>query len=343
MKFLVVRLQVTFRGHLRSFHKNMAKKIIEGYIDLKTGKFIQYSPPVPNKVLPTPELSSEKFWWEETPKNIDMANTGGVRALIPQTNVPFSGNWGENSPKGTNGQIVEAANGKWIYDESSKKWNKMGISEKGQTIVPPSPTLPPTVSQPTGTVVIPPSTTPTIPNQPTNPANNLVDYKNTLNQAVQLARDKRNELMLRFMGTVAPSGTMAASDFNSILANMNKASDITTEKALEQTTPIYDTISVDGDIYEIQKDPASKQIIGEPKLIKKSSGKVLTTSEKESQLRAQASDAFESVKGEDGYISPEDWRILRAKWLQQGGLLKDFNDNFSVYANPSRLQDYNLD
>ncbi len=51
-------------------------------------------------------------------------------------------------------------------------------------------------------------------------------------------------------------------------------------------------------------------------------------------MRSQASQAFESVKGQDGYISPSDWSKLLTTWLGQGGLLKDFEDNFNVYQNP---------
>jgi len=50
---------------------------------------------------------------------------------------------------------------------------------------------------------------------------------------------------------------------------------------------------------------------------------------------SNASQAFEEVKGTDGFISPSDWIILRNTWLQQGGILKDFVDNFSIYQNPT--------
>jgi hypothetical protein len=50
---------------------------------------------------------------------------------------------------------------------------------------------------------------------------------------------------------------------------------------------------------------------------------------------SQASEAFESVKGGDGYINPKDWVLLRNAWVANGGLLKDFIDNFSIYQNPN--------
>jgi hypothetical protein len=132
------------------------------------------------------------------------------------------------------------------------------LAATGQPTIPTAPITPETPA------------TPTLPqNQPTN---NLLEFKNTMSQVVNLARDKRNELMLKFMGSVAPSGTMAASDFSSILSNLNRASDITTEditkNIVEQQTPVYDTITDDaGNIYQVQQDPLTKKIIGKPELI----------------------------------------------------------------------------
>jgi hypothetical protein len=72
----------------------------------------------------------------------------------------------------------------------------------------------------------------------------LVDFKNTLNQAVELAKMHRNKLSLDFMSGVVPQGTLAASDFNSILSNMNKASDKTAEIAIENVAPKKDLQTV---------------------------------------------------------------------------------------------------
>jgi hypothetical protein len=59
-----------------------------------------------------------------------------------------------------------------------------------------------------------------------------------------------------------------------------------------------------------------------------------TTKTNKDTLIRQATEAFEAVKGRDGYVSPADWAKLRTVWLQQGGTLKDFIDNFSFYQNP---------
>src|SRR3990167_8764747 len=52
---------------------------------------------------------------------------------------------------------------------------------------------------------------------PESSPSNLISFKDVLSKATDLAREKRNALSLSFMSSVAPTGTMAASDFNSIL------------------------------------------------------------------------------------------------------------------------------
>jgi len=65
-----------------------------------------------------------------------------------------------------------------------------------------------------------------------------------------------------------------------------------------------------------------------------------TDSEQKASLISQATEGFESVKGGDGYVSPQDWQAMRATWLASGGILKDFLDNFKFYVNPADPQDY---
>jgi len=67
--------------------------------------------------------------------------------------------------------------------------------------------------------------------------NKLLDFKDTLSKVIDLARNKRNKMSLEFMGGVAPAGTMMASDFNSILGNLNRASEGFTSDVLERAFP----------------------------------------------------------------------------------------------------------
>lgn len=106
--------------------------------------------------------------------------------------------------------------------------------------------------------------------QTSGSGNALLDFSNTLNQAVDLARQKRNSLALKFMQPL--QGTVSAGDFNSILGNLNSASDKTAstliDTASKANTPTYKTETIGGDLYQVQTD-ANGQIIGKPTLILK--------------------------------------------------------------------------
>ena len=71
----------------------------------------------------------------------------------------------------------------------------------------------------------------TLPQQDREP-NPLLDFKDTLSQVTDLARNKRNQTSLEFMSPFR--GTVAASDFSSILANLNRASEGFTTEAIER-------------------------------------------------------------------------------------------------------------
>jgi len=132
------------------------------------------------------------------------------------------------------------------------------------------------INTPTPSMTLPPEnqTAPTYTLPQTSSTGTLVDFKNAVSQAVELARNKRNELMTKFM--MPFQGTVAASDFSSILSNLNTASDKTmeeyTKNLIETQTPkppVYDTFTMDGSLYEVQKDSLTHQIIGTPRLIQK--------------------------------------------------------------------------
>src|SRR3990167_225260 len=72
---------------------------------------------------------------------------------------------------------------------------------------------------------------PSLPDAQQSP---LLSFADTLKSAVNLARQKRNASSL---GIMAPfQGTVAASDFNSILSNLNRASDTTAQDLIETAT-----------------------------------------------------------------------------------------------------------
>ena len=71
--------------------------------------------------------------------------------------------------------------------------------------------------------------------QSTGEPNPLLTFKDTLSKVTDLARNKRNATSLQF---AAPfRGTVAASDFSSILSNLNRASERFTTEATERLLP----------------------------------------------------------------------------------------------------------
>src|SRR3990167_2693680 len=91
---------------------------------------------------------------------------------------------------------------------------------------------------------------------PESSPSNLLSFKDVLSKATDLAREKRNALSLSFMSSAAPSGTMAASDFNSILGNMNTASEkFTTDLTsgvLKGTQSKFELRNVGNDLMEFE-------------------------------------------------------------------------------------------
>jgi len=95
---------------------------------------------------------------------------------------------------------------------------------------------------------------------PESSPSNLLSFKDVLSKATDLAREKRNALSLSFMSSVAPSGTMAASDFNSILGNMNTASEKFIEEKTKGTQSKFELRNVGKDLMEFELDASGKVI-----------------------------------------------------------------------------------
>lgn len=170
----------------------------------------------------------------------------------------------------------------------------------------------------------------------------LMSFKDTLNQAIQLAKEERNKSSLGFMAGVAPRGTMMASDFNSILSNLNTASDTTTKEALKLATPTYKTEQIGSDLYQYQVG-GDGRIIGDP--VKILSGKSTTETEKDKLKGAQQKIAklFEAAeRDEDGYVTPEEFRNARQAWVTDTFSGADFDKIFSGQVNPKKAAEYGV-
>ena len=115
-----------------------------------------------------------------------------------------------------------------------------------------------------------PSQSQTQTNTQTLPQNQspLLSFADSLDAAVNLAKQERNKLQLDIMAPYR--GTVMASDFNSILSNMNRATDTFAsdriENAEKSTATTFKTEQIGDTLYQYEVDSRGK-IIGSPQAI----------------------------------------------------------------------------
>lgn len=75
----------------------------------------------------------------------------------------------------------------------------------------------------------------------------------------------------------------------------------------------------------------------------KTSGAV-TEAQKKSQVSSEIVIAFNNVKGQDGYVDPQDYKDMRAYWVDKTGLdTSEYDKKFaSIYVNPTHPQSYGV-
>jgi hypothetical protein len=199
----------------------------------------------------------------------------------------------------------------------------------------------------TGTILS--TTQPTASPLPQQGSSSLVNFATALDQAVGMARQKRNALQL---GLMMPSqGTVAASDFNSILSSFKAASDNTSSnlinRAMEEATPrpsSYTEVSPGATLF----DPVTgKAVYTAPTSAsqKPVSSGALTLSQDEVDeaytilKTGKAADGtlYGSPMGADGFIDPRVYLKLLDQWKQNGGLLDDFTKLYppESFINPA--------
>lgn len=120
-----------------------------------------------------------------------------------------------------------------------------------------------------------PTTERSLPNSQDSP---LLKFANTAQEALTLARQKRNKLFMDTMGKEFEPGLLPASSFASVLSNLNKASSnfVATDPyvqgmkdtALAQLQPnTYQTLSdANGAVYQVETDATGK-IVGTPQMV----------------------------------------------------------------------------
>lgn len=212
-------------------------------------------------------------------------------------------------------QIYQDAQGRSVYEMNGQVHD----AKTGQVIeaAPLSGTGTPAPNTPELSSTQPPQ--PTLPDTGTSQSP-LLSFASSLDAAVNAARKSRNKSSLDMMAPF--QGTVAASDFNSILGNLNAASDKTSEDLIKRATEKVglksDTVTVGGDLYQVQKD-SDGNIVGKPVLVLKApktpKENVVTDSELKRFINQQmATPEFQALSPE------EQTRYIRA----QGGSPDDF-------------------
>jgi len=125
--------------------------------------------------------------------------------------------------------------------------------------------------------------------------------------------------------------------------------DPTTGKVVVNKNPLPeginnpDNISVEklGDGSLVYFDKVAQKVVG---TIKSNGTGNQTKDEILRDARQIVAPQLSSVAGDDGYISPEDYKIAKRSWIENAGLLgQDFDSAFVSYINPAHTPDYGFD
>lgn len=106
----------------------------------------------------------------------------------------------------------------------------------------------------------------------------------------------------------------------------------------------YDTVNkknlmeLRGGLYNIQ---TNKWVVG-PKADSGGTSEKLTTDEIKMIANQKVAPQLNGVKGEDGYVSPSDYRKARNAYVATGLNSSDFDEAFSIYANPNIVDQYDF-
>ena len=170
-------------------------------------------------------------------------------------------------------------------------------------------------------------------------ASPLLSFADSLDAAVNLARKSRNKSSLEMMKPF--QGTVAASDFNSILGNLNAASDKTSTNLLKRVADTQELLSVNeaqtlGLPYGTTKaDAASRGII--PK--KETANLLIRSGNLEYTREDYSEDAstLEQSRGTDGYVNSDLYKKLYDVWVANDGKIADFIKTYppDQYVNPA--------
>jgi len=124
--------------------------------------------------------------------------------------------------------------------------------------------------------------------------------------------------------------------------------DPTTGKVVVNKNPLPeginnpDNISVEklGDGSLVYFDKVAQKVVG---TIKSSGNPNPSQAEVLADARARVAPQLSSVSGDDGFISPEDYKLAKRSWVESGLASQEFDKAFASYVNSTHLADYGFD
>ncbi len=89
-------------------------------------------------------------------------------------------------------------------------------------------------------------------------------------------------------------------------------------------------------------DEGEMQVVGDEGRFAKGE-KITTEAEQLKIAKADMKTQIMSIRGTDGYISPNDYKKAKEAWHQQGLSRRKFDEYFEMFVNPTHPQDYGLE
>ena len=231
----------------------------------------------------------------------------------------------------TTGNYEIYDNGKLISTTSSKSYaQSLGATEQ-TTSLPSQETTRETAN------TLPQTSTPTTPPVVEQTGNNILDFAATLSTVNDLARSKRQKLVLNKFGKAFPQGSLIASDFNPILSGLERSAQGTLGETLDIFNQMggtsgegggntFERRSVGGNVVEYEVNPQG-QVVDQ---------RVISQGDSDDGGGSDFEDArqvLEQSKGSDGYVNTEVYVNALKAWPKGAD---DFFKKFppGLYVNP---------
>ena len=109
------------------------------------------------------------------------------------------------------------------------------------------------------------------------------------------------------------------------------------QQKIKKAKPVrWDKITKGGKEYMVGYDEMGNIIVENPTGADEGGGS-MTEAERKRMAVKDMDAVIQGVRGKDGFISPDDWKIALDSWMKEGYSAKDFELIFEQYKNPDNL------